>query len=213
MLTVITVVHAPRPAALAALQQRAPGARQACEPGALGRQVAGVVDRERRHGCAAQPDRHGQGHEALRLPHIDGLAATCRQRRRPATARRDGVRPELRQAQIARRLGRPAEAGPVTRRARASRPSRARPAVRGRMAGAGWAATGTAAAAATRITPEAIHHLVRRQTRPVRATTVTPYPASASVWAIFQTRESFWNGLLTMSAVVRTGRPLDTVMP
>ena len=41
---------------------------------------------------------------------------------------------------------------------------------------------------------------------PVRATTVTPYPAAVRLWAIFQTRESFWNGLLTMSAAVRTAR-------
>ena len=169
------LVHAPRPVALAALQQRAPGTRQAREPGALGGQVARVVDRRHHPACAA----------AARPPAVPRAPLPATRR----WGRHDGHRPRARSRWRPRwHPPRPATAGgseppgppcptlaAVARRARARAPDAAgRGRRRPRTAAAGWAATGTAAAA-RRAAPGS-RRRPRTPGRPgaVRATTVTP---------------------------------------
>ncbi len=161
------LVHAPRPATLAALQQRPPGTRQPREPGALRGQVAGVVDRRTRPGCAAA----GPPPAAPRAPPpaTRRWASPGRPVRVGAAGdgRRDGVRPDPGQPQVARRLGGPAEARlAATRPTRASRPAAEdRGCLVGPRAGAGWAATASGCGCCDAQDAEAIHELVRRQTR------------------------------------------------
>ncbi len=93
------IVHAPSPVALPPLEQGAPGTRQPREAGALGGEVTRVVDGRSTLG-AAQSDGHRQRHQPFRLPHVDGVAVTTADDRRGRDGVRDGIRPDMGEAEV-----------------------------------------------------------------------------------------------------------------